>query len=99
MMPTLLIRIGHPALCAHWLLLWVLVIAVREGAPRVRVSEWAVIGMLAGLVHPYLATMVLALLIAVALTPAQLPLKTRATALAAACAATWWRGGVGACPA
>jgi hypothetical protein len=97
MMPTLLIRIGHPALCAHWLLLWVLVIAAREGEPRARVSEWAVIGLLAGLIQPYLAAMVLALLIAVALTPAQLSLTTRSRALTAAGAATivaWWSWGV-----
>jgi hypothetical protein len=97
MMPTLLIRIGHPALCAHWLLLWVLVIAARQGGQRARVSEWAVIGMLAGLIQPYLAAMVLALLIAVALTPAHLPLKTRSTALGAAFVATvvaWWSWGV-----
>ena len=30
LVPALLIRIGHPSLCAHWLLLWALAIAVRE---------------------------------------------------------------------
>ena len=80
LMPTLLIRIGHPALCAHWLLLWALVLAAREGVSRVRVAEWAAIGVIAGLMQPYLAAMVLALLTAVALTPAGLTRTARGTA-------------------
>jgi hypothetical protein len=35
LMPTLLIRIGHPALCAHWLLLWALVVATRDADGRI----------------------------------------------------------------
>jgi hypothetical protein len=97
LMPTLLIRIGHPALCAHWLLLWVLVVAARDGASRVRVLEWALIGLIAGLMQPYLAVMVLGLLAAVAMTPAAVPLAKRGSALAAsivAMLAAWWSWGV-----
>ena len=49
MMPVLLIRIGHPALCSHWLLLWALVIATREPAGRFRAWEWALLGLAGGL--------------------------------------------------
>jgi Family of unknown function (DUF6311) len=97
LMPTLLIRIGHPALCAHWLLLWVLVIAARDGASRVVMLEWALIGVIAGLMQPYLAVMVLGLLAAVAMTPAGVPLAIRGRALAASIVATlaaWWSWGV-----
>jgi hypothetical protein len=97
MMPALLIRIGHPALCSHWLLLWALVIASRDGGGRARPIEWAAIGLIAGLMHPYLAVMVLGLLGAVALTPSETPLIARGRALAIAVGTTiagWWASGL-----
>jgi len=97
MMPVLLIRIGHPALCSHWLLLWALVVASREGPARARLPEWAAIGLLGGLIHPYLAVMVLALLGAIALTPSGVPVPRRLRSLAAALVATlagWWAAGL-----
>ena len=81
LMPTLLIRIGHPALCAHWLLLWVLVIAARAEAARFHAAEWAALGLVGGLLHPYLAVMALAMLGAVAVTPASTALRPRAALL------------------
>lgn len=98
MLPTLLVRIGHPALCSHWLLLWALVIATRDGAARVRPAEWAMVGLIAGLMHPYLAVMVLGLLAGVALTPAlSVSIVARARAMAAAAILTiagWWASGL-----
>ena len=97
MMPVLLIRLGHPALCSHWLLLWALVVASREGAGRVRLPEWAALGLAGGLMHPYLAVMVLGLLGAVALTPSATALAARGGALATALAMTiagWWASGL-----
>lgn len=97
MMPALLIRLGHPALCSHWLLLWALVVASREGAGRARLPEWAALGLAGGLIHPYLAVMVLALLGAVALTPSTIALAARGRAMGAALAMTisgWWASGL-----
>ncbi len=66
--PTLLMRTLHPALCAHWLLLWALRLYFRadrnERAPFLQTTALALV---AGLIHPYLAVMVLVLLIALGL--------------------------------
>jgi hypothetical protein len=97
LMPVLLIRIGHPALCSHWLLLWALVIATRPSATRHRPWEWGVLGLIAGLIHPYLAVMALALLAALAVVRDGTPLGVRAGSLAAALVATvtgWWASGL-----
>jgi hypothetical protein len=97
LMPTLLIRIGHPALCAHWLLLWVLVIAARGDDGRFRAGEWAALGLVGGLLHPYLAVMALAMLSAVVLTPASRAFAGRVALLVLAGAATllgWWAAGL-----
>jgi hypothetical protein len=68
LIPTLLMRIGHPALCAHWLLLWAIWLYLRpESSPRSSMIHTSTLGLVAGLVHPYLAVMVLALAGAVAL--------------------------------
>lgn len=67
LMPTLLIRDIHAALCAHWLLLWALwlyFLTDRDG--RVRYLQIGALALIAGLTHPYLATMVAALLGALA---------------------------------
>jgi len=97
MTPALLIRIGHPALCSHWLLLWALVVASRDGAARTRLAEWAAIGIVAGLLHPYLAVMVLALLGAAAVGARDVPIAVRARALTASLVMTlagWWMSGL-----
>ncbi len=97
LVPALLIRIGHPSLCAHWLLLWALVIAAR---PRARPSsrlEWTALGAISGLVHPYLAVMVLALLTAVVIRPQPAGPHHRARDLApvvAVIVAGWWASGL-----
>lgn len=69
LVPTLIGRVGHAALASHWLLLWALWIYLRtDRAPdRVPWAEAAVLGGIAGLVHPYLAVMALSLLAAVGL--------------------------------
>jgi hypothetical protein len=65
--PTLLGRVGHGALSAHWLILWSLWLYLREPGRRASVVELGLLGLLAGLIHPYLAIMVLALIGAVSL--------------------------------
>jgi Family of unknown function (DUF6311) len=66
--PTLLNRAAHPALCAQWLLLWAiwLYLKWRPGDP-VPLGSMAALGIVSGLVHPYLAVMVVSLLVALAL--------------------------------
>lgn len=66
LMPTLLVRVGHPSLCAHFLLLACLWLYFRSERPRPLTHAQGVLGLTAGLVHPYLAVMVLGLLTAVA---------------------------------
>lgn len=68
LVPTFLGRVGHAALCTHWLLLWTIWLYVRTDRDPAR-PLWrhaTAIGVLVGLVHPYLAVMVLPLLGAIA---------------------------------
>lgn len=61
--PALFNRLGHPALCAHWLLLaaiWLLVDGRRDDRAWHR-AAWLGLAALAGAVQPYLAGMVLLL--------------------------------------
>ena len=97
LLPTLLTRIGHAALCSHWLVLWALVIATRPAGARVAAAEWAVLGLCAGLIQPYLATMVLPLLLAIAVDTRDAPVAARLRALTGAVAAIvagWWLSGL-----
>lgn len=97
LLPTLLTRIGHAALCSHWLVLWALVIATRPPAGRVRSVEWAALGLCAGLIQPYLAAMVLPLLLAIAIDTPAAAVTGRARALGLAVATTvigWWLSGL-----
>lgn len=97
LMPTLLIRIGHPALCAHWVLLWTLLVATRGVESRFRPGEWLGLGLTGGLLHPYLAVMSLGLLTGTALTPQTVALRVRGGTLALAAGGTltgWWAAGL-----
>lgn len=97
LLPTLLIRVGHAALTAHWLILWALLVATRDLDTRFRPRAWAALGLVAGMVQPYLAAMVLAVLAATAIGPGGAPVGRRAVAFASALAATvtgWWLSGL-----
>ena len=97
LLPTLLARVAHAALCSHWLILWPLVVATRDDATRIRWREWAAMGLVAGMIQPYLAVMLLALLGATALATSAVPMARRAGALAASLATTlagWWLSGL-----
>jgi hypothetical protein len=64
--PALFNRLGHPALCAHWLLLaaiWLLVEGMRGDRAWHR-AAWLGLAALVGAVQPYLAGMVLLLALA-----------------------------------
>jgi hypothetical protein len=101
-LPPLAGRIAHPALCAHWLLLWALWLYWREPTTRVRDHvQHGALGLVSGLVHPYLAVMVLALLLALL---GRRLVAGRSTAMSAALAAFalasggvaagWWASGL-----
>lgn len=64
--PALFNRLGHSALCAHWLLLaaiWLLVDGMRARRPWHR-AAWLALAALVAAVQPYLAGMVLLLALA-----------------------------------
>jgi hypothetical protein len=97
LLPTLLVRVAHAALCAHWLILWALLVATRAAPARFSWPGWAALGLAAGLVQPYLAAMVLGVLAGVTLDGGGQPAKARVTALAVALATTfagWWLSGL-----
>lgn len=97
LLPMLVWRVAHAALMSHWLLLWCLLLATRSLDARFRWAEWAALGLLAGMIQPYLAAMVAALLGAIALAPRAGPFVGRAVALTAAAVAMvfgWWLSGM-----
>ena len=96
LLPTLLARVGHTALCSHWLILWALLLATRPGPERLAVIAWAVLGLAAAMVQPYLAAMVMAILVAAAAAgPGAWTRRARALAAAsAAMAVGWWLSGM-----
>jgi hypothetical protein len=62
--PPLLIRFGHAALSAHWLLLaslWVYFSPVTAHTPKRTLRAWVMLVGIASATHPYLAVMVLGL--------------------------------------
>ena len=64
--PALFNRLGHPALCAHWVLLasiWLLLDGTRAQRPWHR-GAWLALAAIVGAVQPYLAGMVLLLALA-----------------------------------
>ena len=98
LLPTLLIRVGHAALCAHWLILWALLLATRPVDRRFAWPAWAVLGLVAGLVQPYLAAMVLGVLAGATVSgDGGVPMARRVVALLTALGATlagWWLSGL-----
>lgn len=88
LLPMLLARVAHAALCSHWLILWTLLIVSRRNGPRFSAREWAVLGLMAGMIQPYLAAMVLALLGAATLGSGNEPARQRVVALASAVGTT-----------
>jgi hypothetical protein len=64
--PTLLGRVGHPALASHWLLLWALLLYFRDWRRAGGIGHFAALGLVTGLIHPYLAAMVFAIVAAIA---------------------------------
>jgi len=53
--PILLVRLNHPALCAHWLLLASLWIYFKPGK---HFGGWLILTILSTLIHPYLTAMI-----------------------------------------
>jgi uncharacterized protein DUF6311 len=107
LLPTLLNRTPHPALSAHFLLLWALWIYLSR-VPGQPVSRTALLllGAIAGLVHPYIAVMVLALEVAFVLRllleggwRAAAPAADAVALALVAVVAGWWAAGLFTLPA
>jgi hypothetical protein len=97
MAPVLLGRVAHAALCAHWLIFWCFLLAMREARTAFRWWEWAALGLLSGMIQPYLAAMVAVLLAACVLQSGTAAWRDRLAALAAAAATMlfgWWVSGI-----
>ncbi len=58
--PVLINRVGHPNLCAHWLILWALWVYLDPVRAR-RPAPWAAVLGVAALIHSYLLLMVAAI--------------------------------------
>lgn len=98
LVPTLLMRVGHPALCSHWLLLWASWLYLRtDRLPRAALGQIVALALVASLVHPYLALMVAGLLTALGVRlVVQRRVRGIATMLIVACCtlAGWWLSGL-----
>jgi hypothetical protein len=94
LVPTLLMRVGHPALTAHFVLLWALWLYLRSSREQpASAAAQAAPAFVAAMIHPYLSAMTVALL-------AAMPLRDRTRrsfrAFAAVLASTvggWWLAG------
>jgi hypothetical protein len=92
--PTLLIRVGHPALCAHFILLWALWLYLRRDRERALLTQHGALGLGAGLLHPYLAAMALPVLAARAVRDRHRRAPAALAVACAACVAGWWAAGL-----
>ena len=92
--PTLLIRVGHPALTAHFVLLWALWLYLRSERNRpAPVRSHALLGACVGLIHPYLAAMTLGILVSLPLRDRSLRSAASFSIAVIATVAAWWIGG------
>jgi hypothetical protein len=62
--PTLLLRVGHPSLCAHWILLALFALHLQMVPGNQSLLTAALLTLLSTTVHPYLAAMTLVLTLA-----------------------------------
>lgn len=93
--PALLIRVGHPALSAHFILLWALWLYLRRmRGDDPSLAQHAALGSCAGLVHPYLAVMALALVAARVLRDRDRSALAACATAIVACVAGWWAAGL-----
>jgi hypothetical protein len=100
--PTLSARLVHPALCAHWLILWSIWLYCEVNEGRVRLRQFAILGLVAGLIHPYLALMITTLGLGPLLAPLVAPSPTvrvpttlvAATLLGLCTTVGWWASGL-----
>ncbi|ALG68318.2 hypothetical protein AL038_12120 [Beggiatoa leptomitoformis] len=65
--PVLLMRMGHVALCAHWLLLagiYFYIQPTNSYSNNAWLGWWLLLAVISALIHPYLAVMVLGMMVA-----------------------------------
>jgi Family of unknown function (DUF6311) len=95
LMPTLLIRVGHPSLCAHFLLLWAIWLYFRSTpTPSRGWGSHLGLALCAGLLHPYLAVMTMAVLGAVLVRDHTALAIGRFAAATSVLLAAWWASGL-----
>lgn len=104
LVPTLLGRVGHPALASHWLVLWALWMYLVEPKGPAGWRMHLAFGVLVGLIHPYLAAMGMLIVGALAVRrlleragPFPVRVLTATLPLAASVAglvAGWWCSGL-----
>ena len=104
LVPTLLARVGHTALSSHFVLLWALWLYFRDVTRPLPAAAFAALGLVSGLIHPYLSVMALAIVAAISVrrlagSVASAAAKARMVAapvvsFAAALFAGWWMSGL-----
>jgi hypothetical protein len=93
--PSLLIRVGHPSLCAHFVLLWALWLYLGRGRDaRPSFAQHAALGVCAGLIHPYIAVMTLPLVAARLLRDRDRQALAALTMATVGCVGGWWISGL-----
>jgi hypothetical protein len=106
LVPTLLNRVFHPALCAHWTILWSLFLYFRwKPGASAPILHLLALGLIVGFIHPYLTVMVLAICFALTLKIILSRSTEWVTALGgftlcvAAVGIGWWASGLFVLPA
>lgn len=92
--PTLLIRVGHPALCAHFILLWALWLYLRRDRDHRSLAQHGALGLAAGLTHPYLAVMALPVIAARVVRDRHRRALAAFAMTLVTCVAGWWAAGL-----
>jgi hypothetical protein len=94
LVPTLLMRVGHPALTAHFLLLWALwLYLASQREHRAPQLSQLPLGFVAGLTHPYMAGMTLAMLASIPLRDRTSPSWRAFAGAVGAAILAWWMAG------
>lgn len=100
LLPSLIVRVPHAALTAHWLMLWALYLYLRTDRARPpSIVHIATLGLVCGLINPYLTAMVLPLLAAVGVRASLPDRGSPARGIAVLVASTgaavagWWASG------
>ena len=103
MSPVLINRLGHEALCAHWLLLaglWMYFRTWDKSSPYQALTSWILLISIGALTHPYLTVMLLGLATAfyarfwlIDQKCTMIPAFLQLALLGLTCLLMWWQAG------